>query len=445
MNLKNAGFTAISALFSLGAGVLARAEAPRVWAIENARIVRVSGPAIAEGTVLLRDGVIEAVGAKVKTPADAWIIDGKGLTVYPGLIDGLSTIGLPGANVVSTARGGRAVTSTSAPFPSAPPARGPQDRPSNFSYIKAADQIAATDASIATARDGGYTTAFSFPTGNIFSGQGSAIDLRGDNAGQMVVAPSVGQFITLRTLGFASYPGSLMGVIAYIRQMYLDADHYKLANQIYASHPQGLERPGYDRTVEGVIESPRILLPAQRKVEIERMLNFGRELHQKFILYGGDEAWRTADELKAAGVPVLISLRWPERDRTADPADQDALRILEMRDKAPDSPAALAHAGVKFALYSGGPINPKDQMKAVRRAIEHGLSAEDALRAMTLSPAEMFGLEDRLGSIDKGKIANLVIADGDLFGEKTKIKFVFEPGMPDAPAAPRKDTTEENQ
>jgi imidazolonepropionase-like amidohydrolase len=148
---------------------------------------------------------------------------------------------------------------------------------------------------------------------------------------------------------------------------------------------------------------------------------------------------------------VLISLRWPERDRTADPADQDALRILEMRDKAPDSPAALAHAGVKFALYSGGPINPKDQMKAVRRAIEHGLSAEDALRAMTLSPAEMFGLEDRLGSIDKGKIANLVIADGDLFGEKTKIKFVFvdgdrfEPGMPDAPAAPRKDTTEENQ
>ncbi len=382
MKMKNAGVAAFSTCALLAVSGVLRAEAPRVWAIENARVVRVSAPPLEHGTVVLRDGVIEAVGENIKTPADAWIIDGKGLTVYPGLIDALSTVALPGANIApaprTTVRTATPAVVTS-PVIAAPPARGPQDRPSNLSYIKAADQISPTDPSVQTARDGGYTTTFTFPTGNIFSGQGSAIDLRGDRAGEMVVAPAIGQFITMRTLGFSSFPGSLMGVIAYIRQMYLDADHYRVASQIYASHPQGLERPAYDRTIEGVLESPRILLPAQRKVEIDRMLAFSRELHQKTVLYGGDEAWRATDELKQANVPVLISLRWPERDRTADPADVDALRILEMRDKAPDAPCRIGACGreVRVVLRWSDESKGSDESRSAR----DGTRADSGRRA----------------------------------------------------------------
>ncbi len=118
-----------------------------------------------------------------------------------------------------------------------------------------------------------------------------------------------------------------------------------------------------------------------------------------------------------------MDLKWPEADKDADPDDVPSLRTLRFRDRAPSSPAALAKAGVKFAFYSGGIAAPKDVLKAAKKSIDAGLNPDAALRAMTLSPAEIFGVADRLGSIENGKIANLIITDGDLFNEKTKIKM----------------------
>jgi hypothetical protein len=422
---------------------LRSAEGPQVYAIRNVRIVPVSRPAIEKGTVVIRDGLIEAAGAEVQPPADAWVIEGAGLTVYPGLIDALSTWGIPSA-AVPTATTTTAVTSTRAASAAATltvtPVRainGPEDRPSNTSYLKAADEIIATDRSIESARDAGFTTAITFPTGNIFAGQGAIFDLGGERSGAMIVNPSAGMYIALsqpRTPGgpgaaSRSFPGSLMGVIAYIRQIYLDADHYKLANEIYAKHPQGLQRPAYDRTLEAVLESPRILLPASRAVEVDRMVRFGQELKRSTVIYGGAEAWRATDLLKQSKTPVLISLKWPERLPTADPDEPDTLRVLEMRDKAPSAPGVLAKSGVKFAFYSDGIASPKDVTKSVAKAIEAGLAPADAVRAMTLSAAEIYNVADRLGSIDRGKIANLVVTDGELFQERTKIKYVFVDGV----------------
>src|SRR4029077_14068261 len=111
-----------------------------------------------------------------------------------------------------------------------------------------------------------------------------------------------------------------------------------------------------------------------------------------------------------------------------DPEDKPSLRTLQFRDRAPSSPAALAKTGVKFAFYSGGIPAPKDALKAAKKSIDAGLAPDAALRAMTLSAAEIFGVADRLGSIESGKIANLVVTDGDLFEEKTKIKMVFVDG-----------------
>ncbi|MES1257075.1 MAG: hypothetical protein ABUS51_01545, partial [Acidobacteriota bacterium] len=218
-------------LASLAGGQL-NAQGRGAYALRDAKIVRVSAPVIEHGTVLVRDGLIEAVGENIAVPADAWVIDCKGLTVYPGLIDALSTWGLantPPAAAPATG-GGRGAAPAAltranpAPVPAAvsqAPARGPEDRPSNAAYLKAADEIYSTDRAIETARNGGFTTAVTFPTGNIFSGQGSVLSLAGDRPGDMVIADSVGQYITFpeggRGGGGRGYPGSLMGVIAYIR------------------------------------------------------------------------------------------------------------------------------------------------------------------------------------------------------------------------------------
>jgi hypothetical protein len=298
---------------------------------------------------------------------------------------------------------------------------------------------------VESARDGGFTTAVTYPLTNIFAGQGAVFDLAGERSGQMVINPSAGMLLKISSGGGfgGSYPGSLMGIIAYIRQIYMDADHYKAANELYGKHPQGLPRPAYDRTLEAVIASPRTLVPANRMVEIDRMVRLSKELKLNAVIYGGEEGWRGADLVAKAKYPMLVSLKWPVRPPDADPSDVDSLRVLEMRDKAPTTPAALVKAGVKFAFYSDGIAQQKDIMRAVKRAIDNGLSPADAIRALTLSAAEIYGLSDRLGSIDKGKIGNIIIADGDLFGDRTKVKYVFVDGAKYEPAeapAPRRGT-----
>lgn len=438
--------TILLLLLAMGAAGV-RANPPSAFAIRGARVVTVSGAVLDRGTVLVRDGLIQEVGAKVEVPSDAWVIEGAGLTVYPGLIDALSTLGLPeAAPSEATAAGSRRSAPAPAATPTTPPARGPEDRPSNTSWLRAADLVSPADRRIESARNAGFTAAVTFPSRGIFAGQGALIELAGDKAGQMVVSTPAGMYLTLSTGGFRSFPGSLMGVMAYIRQVYLDAAYYKLAKEQYARLPAKTKRPAYDRALEGVLEAPRILLPAVRAVEIERMLKFSAELKKPTVLYGGHEAWRETELLKKTGTPLLVSLKWPERDKEADPDRVDSLRTLELRDRAPSTPAALAKAGCRFAFYTDG-VSTRDLLKAVKRALDAGLSRADAVRAFTLSPAEIYGVADRLGSIEKGKIANLVITDGELFQEKTKVKYIFVDGAqyeptPEAPAAEKKEATQ---
>ncbi len=428
------------------------AEAPSTVAIRNAKIVTVSGPVIAKGTVVVRHGLIESVGENVSIPPDAWIVDGEGMTVYPGLIDSLSTVGILGAApaAATAGRGGRGQAATAPPAAAATApverARGPEDRPATTSWLIAADEIQTTDRRIESMRGGGFTTAVTFPTRGIFGGQGSIIDLlSGEKAGEMVLVPSVGQYISLSRGGGGGggggFPSALMGTISYIRQIYLDAAHYQLVKDAYAKDPRGMARPEYDRALEGVIESKRILLPANRVVEIDRMLRFAAELKQSTILYGARESYRpeAAELLKKSGTPVLVSIRWPDAPRDANPEDVDSFRTLETRDKAASAPALLQKAGVKYALYCDGLDQPRDLQRAVKKAIDAGLSREDAIRALTLSPAEIYGVADRLGSIEKGKIANLVVTKGELFDDRTRIEMIFVDGKKYTPAA---DTTQ---
>ena len=429
------------------------ADSPSAVAIRNAKIVTVSGATIAKGTVVLRKGLIEAVGENVQVPADAWVVDGEGMTVYPGLIDPLSTVGIAGAASAAgaTGRGGGGRNQTQANPLAAlaaaavtqPRSNGPQDRPQTTSWIVAADEISATDRRIETVRGAGVTTAVTFPTRGIFGGQGSIVDLAtADRAGELVVESPVGQYISIGRGGGGGggggFPGSLMGIIAYVRQMYIDADYYKMQKEAYAKNPRGMERPQYDRALEGVLDSKRILLPANREVEIDRIIRLAADLKRPTIIYGAREAYRpeAVALLKKAGLPVLVSMKWPTAAAGPDAhLEEESMRQLETYDLAPSAPAQLQKAGVKFALYSDGIDTPRELQRAVKKTMDAGLTREQALRALTLTPAEIYGVSDRLGSIEKGKIANLVVTRGDIFENNTKVEMIFVDGKKYTPAA----------
>jgi imidazolonepropionase-like amidohydrolase len=418
-----------SVLGALSAGLLAptlgRGQSRPPLLIRNARIVPVSGPVLAKGSVLVEDGLIAAIGETVAAPVGAQVLEAEGLTVYPGLIDCLTNVGMQaGGSSAGTQRG-------PLPAPSTSPvtiARGPEDRPLTTPWVKAADMVRTSDPRIPAARGAGFASAVVFPASGIFAGQGAVINLAGEKAGQMVVEPSVGMYTTLATNRGGGFPGSLMGVIAYIRQIYMDAEHYQTAMKIYKENPS-LPRPQYDRALEGILEAPVTLFPASGAREIDRMIRLAKELKTKPVFYGLQEGFRRVEELKASGAGLLVNLRWPEAPRDQDPEDQEDLRALELRDQAPSTPGLLAKAGAKFGFSSAGIERPADIFRAVKKAIDAGLPQAEAVRAMTLSAAEMFGVSKRLGSIERGKIANLTVTKGELFADSTRVQYVLIDGL----------------
>jgi imidazolonepropionase-like amidohydrolase len=401
----------------------ALAETHGAVAIKDARVMTVSGEELPKATVVMRDGTITDVGPSVSVPADAWVIDGAGLTVYPGFIDALSSWGIP----VTAARGNAAQATATAE----PRAHGPEDRPQTFSFERAADLVSPDDTRIEAARAAGFTSAATYPTKGIFQGLGAMIDLAGERGRDMVIVQPIGQQITFRQGGFGrtGFPGSLMGNISYVRQLFLDLDQYEQAKQIYASNPVAGKRPEYDHALEGLAESPRLLLPAEQSQQIDRMLSFAPELKKPFVLYGLHEAYERVEQLKQASAPLLVSLKWPEKPKDGDPSDASSLRELTMRDRAPSVPGLLAKAGVRFAFYTDGVDNAADLKKALKKAVDAGLSRADAIRALTLNAAELYGVADRLGTVEKGKMANLVVMKGDAFEDKTTVEYVFVEGQ----------------
>jgi hypothetical protein len=314
-----------------------------------------------------------------------------------------------------------------------PPAHGPEDRPASTPWVQAADEIKGDDARIENWRSAGFTTALSAPKTGIFPGQGAVINLAGgERAGEMVVlAPATFQINMTPPGNFGSFPGALMGVVAYVRQVYLDVQHDSDARKAYESARAGIDRPAYDRTLRAVAEAQAAgrptFMPATTPVQIDRELKLADEWKVKPVLYGLHEGYRSIDRLAAHKTPVLVSLKWPEKEPTADPDANESLRILRLRDKAPGTPAALQKAGVKFAFYSDG-AQPKDAIKNVKKAIDAGLSSDAALKALTQDAADILGVGARLGSLEPGKVANLVVTDGDLFADATKVKMVFVDG-----------------
>lgn len=400
---------------------------PPYFAIRGAKVVSVSGPPLDGATVVISRGIVTAVGKDVAIPPEAWVIDGKGLTVYPGLVDAFTDVGIPAALAAPGGEG-------AGPRRPQMQARGPEDRPASTPWRSGADEVSLSDKRIETWRNGGFTTVICAPKGGFFPGQAAVLDLEGEHAGNMVVKSPVAIPVSFQgTGGFGSgFPDSLLGVLAYIHQVWLDTNWSVKAQSIYEKNPRGVARPPYDRTeavlAEALEDHALVLVPGNNEVQLRRAIELIDRWQVNGAIYGGQMAYEVAPEIAAKKLPVLVDLKWPEAEKDADPEAKPSLRTLRFRDRAPSSPAALAKAGVKFAFYSGGIAAPKDILKAAKKSIDAGLTPDAALRALTLSPAEIFGVADRLGSIESGKIANLIVTDDDLFEEKTKIKMVFVDG-----------------
>lgn len=409
-------------LFLLAAPLAAqRPEPPRVFAIEGARIAPVSGPVIASGTIVVRDGLIEAVGANVQTPPDAWPIAGEGLTVYPGFLDARSALGTPPPRGAS---GGKLST-------------GPQDRPATNSWLRAADLFEASEESIDKWRSGGFTSIAATPQQGIFPGQLSLLNLGRGRVQEQVVAPSVALAIRIpaEREAYSGYPGALLGRVAYVRQIFLDARTQQKALALYRKNPVGLPRPAYDRALQPLIEileaGKPALYPANTATEISRALSIAsEESSPRMAVYGAQQAYAegVSAALAEAQTPVLVDVSWPQAPNDPDPEAEPSLRTLRFRKHAPSSPAALAAAKATFAFYGSKAGNPQDLLSGVRKAIEAGLTQEAALEALTLGAARIYGVDDRLGSIEPGKIANLVVFAGNPFETAAQPKMVIIDG-----------------
>ena len=411
----------------------AQHNATETYAITNARIVTVAGPAIEKGTVVIRDGLILSVGANVTPPADARTIDGAGLTVYPGLIDASTNLGMPQPSPTPGVGGGRGQFQfPGGPSPMASALNSTQ--PAGLQpEIMAADYLRPGGDQIEAERTAGITTALTAPRAGIFIGQSALINLAGNTPQEMIVRSPVALHIGFTPLRNGSYPGSLMGVFSAIRQMLLDAQRYQEAQKIYARSPRGVRRPEQDKSLEALLpvlnrELP-VVMYADRERDILRAIELAQEFKLRAIIAGGEEAWKVADRLSEAQIAVLLSLNFPRRTTAASPeADAEPLRILRARVEAPKCAARLAAARVKFALQSGGMTAIDDFRANAAKAVENGLASDEAIKAMTMTAAEILNAADRLGSIETGKIANLTITRGNLLDRTARIAYVFIDG-----------------
>lgn len=436
----SAGALAIAAALAVGTS----AGVPHVYAITGARIVTVSGAPIASGNVIIRNGLIDAVGASVEVPAEAQLIEGKGLTVYPGLIDMGNATGValqinrqPPADLRTTAeteRWKRDLIFTPA--------------------VRAADHL--TEApELARLANTGVTSVLSTPPGVIVKGQSALVNVTapvdeppignvGDyRKGIQVVRTPVALHVEFANAGGGGYPASLLGVISFVRQSFIDAQHQHLVAQRAAK--SAAVRPPYDPALDALQPALEGKLPvvfeANSAREILRALDMAQEFQLKPVIANAREADEVVTELKARNVPVIYNVNFPTRSRALAPDADEALDVLRARANAPKVPAALEKAGLTFAFSATGVREPRDFVRNVAQTVRAGLSPEAALRALTLDAAKIAGADGRVGSVEKGKIANLVITSGDLFEEKTQIRHVFVDGrmlvIEEAPPAGR--------
>ncbi len=400
------------------------------WALTNVRIQTVTKGVIEKGTIIIRRGLIEAVGPTITVPIDARVFDLAGKTVSPGLIDLTSSLGLSGP---ATGGGGAGGGGGGQGGASAAPS-GPRGLEPDRDLVK---ELKVPPAEIKPIRDAGIAAVLVAPARGVFRGMSTLIPLRDSVEPGEAIRSRVAMHTGYQGLP-GDYPGTLLGVIAYQRQALYDAQRQAVVMDRYKNNPRGMTRPENDPALEALVPVVRGQLPvfmdASNENEIRRAARLGREFKLKLTVVGATEGWLAADAL--AGNSAVISVNYPQPTAVTGwsyrlsqrraPGDS-AASVREAQKTIEGNAAALHKAGVKFALASGN--RPADFMSNVRKAIAAGLPANAALEAVTIRPAEMAGVSEILGSIEAGKIANLVVTNTDITSDSARISAVFVDGI----------------
>lgn len=434
--------TLAAAVLALPAYGQTDAVPPSDYALVNARIVVEPGNVIERGTIRVSDGRIAEVGADVTVPEGVVTLDMIGRTVYPGLIDVATSVGLPPVSAQG-GRGGRGGGGSGGSQADEPNGREPPPhvRPGQM----AADVFAPSASALESLRATGVTTlGLAFETGGIFPGQVSAVSTGSGDPSNLVLRTPVAFQVTFGSRP-DGYPRTLMGAIAYIKQAFLDAEHEARATAAFEQDPASALRPSYDAEHRALAPVAAGTLPVwfvgETDRDLDRIADLAAEMGvQNYTVLGAQQGWKATDLLSAVGRPVIVSLDFPEpddvtartfelhvapasgEDTAGEEADSAAARAAR------GNAAALARAGVPFALSSYGLDSPADFRDAIFAAVEAGLTPDDALRALTITPATVLGLETAIGTIEAGKLANLVVVEGDLFADSARIREVFVEG-----------------
>lgn len=392
----------LAAAFALPGRIHAQAApAPRAIAIRNVEIVTVSGPRIPRGTVVVRGERLAAVGSDVPLPAGAEVVDGTGLTACPGFFDSFTGIGLVEVANVPASNDSQETADPIA------------------TQLRASDSFFLDSELLPVERAAGILVVLSAPgPGPVISGQTALMRTAGETFAEAAVLPSAGLLVNLgespkRAFGERGRaPQTRMGIAALLRQVLVQAKEYAARR---SADPKTAVDPRLEPLVEAIAGRARVLVRANRRDDIETALRFADEFGLRLVLVGGADAPRMAEELARRKIPVLVAI-----DQQPD--------AIETAGASYDTAAVLARAGVTVAFQSNETTLSRQLVANVGLAVGYGLPYDEALRALTLNPARIFGVEDRLGSLEIGKEATFVLTRGDPLQVRSPVVSVFVRG-----------------
>jgi imidazolonepropionase-like amidohydrolase len=431
-----------------------------VYAIQGAKIVTGTST-IDKGNLVMRNGLIDEVGPSAAIPADAVVVDGSSLTVYPGLIDMANTAAVdgprPGAvpaateGAPDTPGGGRGRGGNAGPAPTW--AEG--DRVKRETLLNpgfdAASHVRYEGIEMQRLAAAGITSVLAVPPAGLVKGESALVNVAtppdeddvsrvaGYRRGSVVIASPVAQHVTFAVGrgGGAGYPAALLGDIAFVRQAFYDAKWQRDA-RAWAEKHKDQPRPEFEPVLDALVPALERKMPVSFEAgelrEILRALAMAKEFNLDPIVTGGVEADQALADLKAANAKVILTVA------SANPAQgggrggrggDTPIRVTRMQQNALRVPAALEKAGIPYAFASEGTQAPADFLRGVAHAVKDGgLTPDQALRALTVNAAKIAGADTRVGILVKGKIANLLLVEGDLFADQPHIRRVFVDGRP---------------
>jgi len=420
-------------------GLFAQNEPKQVtstFALQNVTIVQAPGKVIEGGTVVVKNGLIQAVGKNVTIPFDAKVVKADSMYVYAGFIDGASHVGIP--KVEKKEEGGRRNRSQNKD------AGNPSNEKAGIQPERQVrDLMKADEKSIEDMRKLGFTTAHVVPDGKMLPGKGAIVMLAGESVNDMILMENTAMFAQFKGAG-GVYPNTVIAVMSKFRDLYKQAEQAKTHEAAFMKSPSGIKRPTSDPVLEAfypVIDGKQaIFMKANSMKDLSRAMVLQKELGYELVLTEVKQGWNYADKLK--GSTVFLSLDLPKlpkenkkkeeaKDKKKTPAELEAevmeKRRAERMKEFETQAMMLSSKGVNFG-FSTLDAKAKDIRANLGRMIKAGLSEDQALAALTTQPAKMLGISKVTGTVEQGKIANLVVTDAPYFDKESNVRYVLVDG-----------------